>query len=65
MDNNCVTVTEASKIVGVTARQIMRYLASGVLAEDHRECRKIMIDVKQVFDLREQKRAKKRERKKV
>ena len=50
----CVTKKEASKLLGVTVRQVSYHLASGALTVDHIEKGKAMIDVTAVFNLREQ-----------
>lgn len=51
-----VTKKGASKILGVSLRQITNYLASGELVEDHRANGKVMININNVFDLRKVKR---------
>lgn len=52
MDTQCVTKKEAARVLGVTLRQVSRYLASGDLSEDHREKGKVMIPIDEVYSLR-------------
>lgn len=55
MENTyCVTKKEAANLLGVSLRHISRYLASGALSVDHKEKGKVMIDVSEVYSLREQ-----------
>lgn len=48
-----VTKEEASRLLGVSIRMIGKYLKSGKLTEHHRDGRKVMIDVTEIYDLRE------------
>lgn len=56
----CVTKTEAAKLLGVTLRQVTRYLVAGDLSEDHKEKGKVMISVGEVYSLREKIKQRKR-----
>lgn len=49
----CITKKEAVKLLGVTMRQVSRYLASGALSVDHIEKGKVMIPIDEVYHLRE------------
>lgn len=48
-----VTKEEASKLLGVSLRMITNYLKSGDLTEHHKNSRNVMIDIVEVYDLRE------------
>lgn len=56
----CVTKKKAAKLLGVTLRQVTRYLAAGDLSEDHKEKGKVMISVGEVYSLREKIKQRKR-----
>lgn len=57
MDEKCVTKAEAGKLLGVSVRQIDKYLNSGALTVHHREKRNaVMISVTEVYNLREKKK---------
>lgn len=55
-DVQCVTKKEAAKLLGISLRQVTRYLAAGTLSEDHREKGKVMIPINEVYSLREMKK---------
>ncbi len=55
-----VTKEEASKLLGVSLRMVTNYLKSGELTEHHKEDRIVMIDVTEVYHLREEKAKRKR-----
>ena len=60
MDEKCVTKAEAGKLLGVSVRQIDKYLKSGELTVHHREKRNtVMISVTEVYNLREKKKERK------
>lgn len=54
MSDLCVNKKEASKLLGVSLRMVTNYLKSGELTEHHRENREVMIDVIEVYSLREE-----------
>lgn len=54
MDEMCVTKVEAGKLLGVGKRQVEKYLHSGRLTVHHIEKCKVMIDVTEVYSLREE-----------
>lgn len=53
MEKYCVSKQEASKLLGTTLRMVTNYLKNGDLKEHHRENKKVMIDVLEVYILRE------------
>lgn len=55
-----VTKKEAAKLLGVSMRQVSRYLASGALSVNHVERGKVRIDVTEVYSLREKNKKRKR-----
>lgn len=55
-DVQCVTKKEATKLLGISLRQVTRYLAAGTLSEDHREKGKVMIPINEVYNLRKMKK---------
>ncbi len=59
-DVQCVTKKEAAKLLGVSLRQVTRYLAAGILSEDHREKGKVMIPISEVYNLRQENKNRKR-----
>lgn len=60
MKNLCVNKKEAGEIIGVSVRQIDYYLASGTLTVDHMEKHRVMINISKVFELRENRKQRKR-----
>lgn len=48
-----VTKEEASKLLGVSLRMITNYLKSGELTEHHKDGRNVMIDIVEIYNLRE------------
>lgn len=60
MSGLCVSKKEASKLLGVSLRMITNYLKSGELTEHHREKRMVMVDVSEVYSLREENKKRKR-----
>lgn len=60
MSNLCVTKEEAGSLLGVSLRMVTKYLKSGALTEHHREGRRVMIDVTEVYNLREKNQKRKR-----
>jgi len=52
----CVTKAEACKLLGVSKRMIEKYFQSGELTVHHKENRVVMIDVTEIYALRERKR---------
>lgn len=52
----CVTKKAAAKLLGISLRQVTRYLAAGSLSEDHREKGKVMIPINEVYNLRKMKK---------
>lgn len=54
----CVSKKEAVKLLGVTMRQVSRYLASGDLSIDHVENGKVMIPIEDIYYLRAKNRNK-------
>lgn len=59
-DAQFVTKKEAVKLLGITIRQVSRYLAAGELSIDHIFNGKVMIDVTEVYSLREKIKNRKR-----
>ena len=60
MSEYCVTKVEASKLLGISVRMVEKYLHRGDISVDHKEGRKAMIPIEQVYNLREQKEKRKR-----
>lgn len=61
MENTyCVTKKEAANLLGVSLRQVTRYLVAGTLSEDHREKGKVMIPISEVYNLRQKNKNRKR-----
>lgn len=58
MIKQCVTKKMAGELIGVSLRQITKYLTSKELTSHHIEKGKVMIDIAEVYDLRERKRGK-------
>ena len=54
-----LTIKEAELIIGVSQRQIRRYLASGELTKSHIQKGKVMIDVAEVYNLRQKRNQRK------
>lgn len=54
MSDLYVNKKDAGKLLGVSLRMITNYLKSGDLTEHHRENREVMIDVTEVYSLREE-----------
>lgn len=53
MSTYCVSKLEASKLLGVSVRMVEKYIKGGKLTVDHREKRMPMIDVTEVYSLRD------------
>lgn len=64
MVNVCLTKKEAAKLLGVSLRQVSRYLAAGDLSVACVEKGKVRIDVTEVYSLREKNKNRKRGRSK-
>lgn len=58
--SQCVTKKEAVRLLGVTMRQVARYLASGELTIDRMEKNRAMINIVDVYNLREKRTKRKR-----
>lgn len=54
MSDLYVNKKDAGKLLGVSLRMVTNYLKSGDLTEHHRENREVMIDVTEVYSLREE-----------
>ena len=54
MSDLYVNKKDAGKLLGVSLRMVTNYLKSGDLTEHHRENREVMIDVAEVYSLREE-----------
>lgn len=54
MSDLYVNKKEVSKLLGVSLRMVTNYLKSGELTAHHRENREVMIDIVEVYNLREQ-----------
>lgn len=55
-----LTKKEAAKMLGVTLRQVTRYLTDGKLSVDHMEKGKVMINIAEIYSLRAELRKRKR-----
>lgn len=55
-----VSKMEAAKLLGVSLRMVTNYLQSGKLRPHHKESKKIMIDISEVFMLRKENKNRKR-----
>lgn len=56
LTNSCISKKEASLLLGVTIRMIDYYLQRGNLLVDHMEKGRVMIDVSEVYSLREKRK---------
>lgn len=56
----CVTKVEASKLLGISVRMVEKYIYKGDISIDHKDGRKAMIPIEQVYRLREKKEKRKR-----
>lgn len=54
MSSLYVNKKDAGKLLGVSLRMVTNYLKDGLLSEHHRENREVMIDVTEVYSLREE-----------
>lgn len=52
MSDLCVNKKEASKLLGVTVRQVEKHLHSGRLTVHHMEKHRVMIDIAEIYALR-------------
>lgn len=60
MNEYCVTKVEASKLLGISVRMVEKYLHRGDITVNHMEKGKVMIEISQIYSLREQKEKRKR-----
>lgn len=60
MSTYCVTKVEASKLLGVTVRMVDKYIQNGKLTVDHMDKNKVMIDITEIYSLREKRSKRKR-----
>lgn len=56
MDELCITTQEVSKLLGISVRMVQKYIKRGTLKAHHRVGRQAMVDVSEVYGLREEKR---------
>lgn len=59
MNGFYVSKEETSKLLGVSLRMVTNYLQSGRLKAHHKEGKNIMIDLSEVYSLREKNKTRK------
>lgn len=55
-----VSKEEAGKLLGVSLRMVTNYLQSGRLTPHHKEGKRVMIEITEVYSLREENKKRKR-----